>query len=339
MEDLDRPGRLQALISQELSAAGLQIVPESAWRTGDNANLTAQELQDPSRLAGIAKGAGADFAVSATFKLQEDRISVVLSCYDAQTGKLRAGFAKAWPYNLALFSALHVQIQSVAVRLAAPAASSTEGPQVTTQPASAPTTAVASAKPASAASPSSAPPAAVAMTPADRPASSASVQTPQRLRRLETEAGWTAGQLIGAGVGFRVYPVPGWLFVCLSLYPYGQAPASSTGNWLFHLDSELLVGSYLFFPSDSLFRLGASAGLGFILSEVSSGQTDTLDYTDVYVNVLSVWAEVNLPPVSFFVRPELKLALGITSPNLLGTSFVLLGNAFVPVTLGAVVRM
>jgi hypothetical protein len=159
------------------------------------------------------------------------------------------------------------------------------------------------------------------------------------LTKVETEAGWTAGQLIGAGVGFRLYPVPDWIFFCLSFYPHGQAPVSSFGSWLFHLDSEVSVGSYLLFRPDSLFRLGASTGIGLIISEVSSAAQGNPAYTDVYVNILSVWGELNLPVVSFFLRPELKLALGITSPNLLGSSFILLGDAFVPVTLGAVVKL
>lgn len=322
-EDLDRPGRLQALICRELSAVGLQLVPESTWRAGATASLSAQDLQDPSRLAAIAKAAGAGFAVSASFTLEEDRIRITVSCYDAETGQLHAGFTRTWPYNLALFSALHAQIQTLAVRLAALPESSPDGAQTTEPAASTPDI----------------PPPVVTLAPVDRPAAADANRSSRAPKRLETEAGWTAGQLIGAGVGFRAYPVPDWLFVCLSFYPYGQAPASSTGCWLFHLDSEILVGSYLFFPPDSFFRLGASAGVGFILSEVISGQIDTMSYSDIYLNLLSAWAEMDLPPVSFFIRPELKLALGITSPNLLGTSFMLLGNAFVPVTLGATVRM
>ncbi len=323
-EVADRAQRLRAAVCQVFSAAGFQLVAESQWRSGENATLADQDFLDPSRAAAAARTAGAALAVNGSFKLQGDRIFVSISCYDASTGKLKADVAKTLPYNLGIFSALRGQIQDMIWRLtAAPAY---------VAPASA---APASAAPASAARAST--PARAAL-----PAPSVSAaQGSQRaaLTKLETEAGWTAGQLIGAGVGFRVYPVPDWIFFCLSFYPYGQAPVSSFGSWLFHLDSEVSVGSYLLFRPDSLFRLGASTGIGLIISEVSSAAQGNPAYTDVYVNILSVWGELNLPVVSFFLRPELKLALGITSPNLLGTSFILVGDAFVPVTLGAVVKL
>ena len=86
-------------------------------------------------------------------------------------------------------------------------------------------------------------------------------------------------------------------------------------------------------------RLGASTGIGLILSEVAAGGTNLPAYMDVYLNIASLWGGVSFRRLSFFLRPELKLALGVANPNLLGRFFILLGNTFVPVTLGAVLKL
>jgi len=286
----DRSRMLRSAVNQEFRTAGYDVIAETQWRSGDGAGLSDRDLLDPFRAATVGRAAGAVLAVNGSFTVQGDRILVTVSCYDAFTGKLKASFTRTWLYNLGVVSLLHAQVRDLIVRLR------TAPPEV------------ADATPAPVI-----PPATPGRSPA-RPSTPSTPRPPLRIK-FEVEAGWTAGQLIGAGLGLRVYPVADWIFVCLSFYPYGQAPLSSTGSWLFHLDSEVSVGSYFFFDSASLVRLGASTGIGLILSEVAAGGTNLPAYMDVYLNIASLWGEVSFRRLSFFLRPELKLALGVANPN------------------------
>ena len=110
-----------------------------------------------------------------------------------------------------------------------------------------------------------------------------------RANILSFELDWTAGQLEGAGGTLRWYPVPDWIMVNFSEYLYTQIPFVPNGSWPIHSDSELLAGLYLFFPPESGFRMGVSSGFGTILTYIPS--TNLPLYTDVYINIFSLWSE------------------------------------------------
>lgn len=368
LDDVDRSQSLFSAVSTELGAAGFQLVPESQWRSGEGANLSAQDSLDPSRVAGIARAAGAELAVTGFYDLHDDRILISVSCYDARTGSLMAGFMKTWRYNLGIYSTLHGELQDLLSHLNLGQVDQSQGgqkqaagpvllPAVTfTSPQEGMEVILAGDRSAGRIEGGKL----VFAAPGTKPGQTLLVEKRldgyhtawQRVRaapvialtplarrdRVAVESSWTFGQLIGAGAAIRFYAVPDSTFFTLSLYPYGQAPASQGGNWLVHIDTELSMGSYLFFPPNSLIRLGISTGLGFIVSVMPAAQMNLPDYFDGYLNILSPWVELNLPHVSFFLRPEVKLALGASGPNLLGRTVILAGNTFPPVTLGALFK-
>ena len=132
----------------------------------------------------------------------------------------------------------------------------------------------------------------------------------------------------------RWYPVPNWIMIGFSEYLFAQIPFVPDASWPLHADSELLAGLYLFWPPESSFRLGISAGFGTILTWVP--RTSLPVYTDVYVNVLNIWAEYHIWDVTFLLRIQAKVALGLGN-NVLGTNFISGGPLGIPVTLGVVV--
>jgi len=129
--------------------------------------------------------------------------------------------------------------------------------------------------------------------------------------------------------------VPDWIMLNFSEYVYTQVPAASGGTWPIHFDSELLAGLYLFKPPESGFRFGLGAGVGTILTEFPSGGLPL--YTDVYINLLSLWTEWKIAGVPLFARVELKVPLGVGN-HLIPTGPPLHWGSFLPpITLGAVI--
>ncbi len=361
----DRSQSLSSAISAELSASGFQLVPETQWRAGDGSKLSGQDFLDPSRTSSVAGTAGAGIAVSGFYSVQDDRILISVSCYETRTGSLMAGFMKTWRYNLGIYSVLHDEMKDLLSRLSLPTPGEARSTEETGNLLSSVTflssqdgMEVLLAGERSAGSIEGGK--LVFQAPGMRQGETLVVEkrlagyhsawesvrcapvialsSLAHVTRMAVEAQWTFGQLIGGGAALRYYPVPDSVFLSFSLYPYGQVPATQWGNWLFHVDSEISAGSYLFFPPDSRFRLAASAGLGVILSEASGSGGGLPLFVDSYLNIISVSGELSLPGVIFFLRPELKMALGITSPNLLGRNIVLAGGVLPPVTLGAVFR-
>jgi hypothetical protein len=368
-EDAERAQSLSSVISAEIGRAGFLLVPESRWRaTAEGSNLSGRDFLDPAKAAAAARAAGASMAVCGFYFLQGDRILLSVSFYDVGEGDLMAGFMKTWRYNLGIYSSLHNEIHEQLARLGPAQARETRAFQKAIAPVpllaavtfTSPQDGMEVLLPGGRSIGRIEGGKLVFSAPGTRTGETLLVEkrlagyhtgwqrvhsaplvvlSPlARTARVAVETAWTAGQLIGAGGAIRYYTAPDFLFFSFSLYPYGQSPVSQWGNWLLHVDSEISVGSYLFFPPDSLFRLGASAGVGLIVSLAPAGAPDLPTYTDAYLNLPSVWAELNLPGVSFFLRPEIKLSLGITAPNLLGRNIILAGSTFPPVTLGALLK-
>jgi hypothetical protein len=156
-----------------------------------------------------------------------------------------------------------------------------------------------------------------------------------RANILSLEMDWTAGQLEGAGATLRWYPVPDWIMVNFAEYLSTQVPVVPNGNWPIHSDSELLAGLYLFRPPESGFRFGISAGIGIILTYIPAVSVPL--FTDVYINLLSLFAQWHVAGIPMFCRADLKVPIGAGN-NLLGQGTPIhWGPFFPPITLGVVI--
>ncbi len=161
----------------------------------------------------------------------------------------------------------------------------------------------------------------------------------QRETRFDLGVHWSWGQSRGVGIAGRYHLVPDTSFVAIEHYrTLQEAPTDNARNVSFY-DSNIAMGRYFFLPYSSILRFSLSLGVGAIVSDVDdlSGR----EYVDWYILVGSPTAEINLERLSFFVRPELKYALGL-GYNVLGRVWVRTAYetddgsvAVPPVTVGA----
>jgi hypothetical protein len=360
MQEHQKP--LSDAVLQEFEAVGYRILSEDQWRAE-----AAKEKVSPDRVTEapvvvhLGQQAGADMAVSGFYWMDQGRILVSLQCYDVKSGTLITGFLHTWRFNLGFYNSIHAEIADLVQRvvfLTAPRlitlrddvrvdditfTSPQEGMEVLVQgqksigriqdgtlvfhtdglKAGTPLlvekrqdgyhslwqTVIASPE--------------VALTPIPRE------------NRLSLELDWTAGQLEGAGATLRWYPEPDWIMVNFSEYLYTQVPLVPGGNWPIHADSELLAGLYLFLPPQSGFRFGIAAGVGTILTYVPS--TSLPLYTDVYINLLSLFTEWRVGGLPMFARIEAKVPLGVGN-NLLGAGPPIHWAGFLPpIAVGVVI--
>ena len=136
----------------------------------------------------------------------------------------------------------------------------------------------------------------------------------KEVKSLALEFNYTFPQLMGAGSGIRFYPVPDWMFLSFDSYFYLQKDFSSPyGNEMTHSDFRFLAGIYIGFGPESLFRVNVSTGLGIILSyPLDRGGV----YTDFYINALNITLELNFDDWSYYLRPELRIGIGLGDNNL-----------------------
>jgi len=153
-----------------------------------------------------------------------------------------------------------------------------------------------------------------------------------KARNLALEFNWTYTQLMGAGSGFRFYPVPDWMYVSFDSYFYLHKDFSSpSGTEMSHSDMRLLAGLYLGLGPDRLFRVSVSLGFGVILSYPLN--TDRF-FFDTYINAANVALELNFDNWSFYLRPELRFSLGIGESSLHDGGIVLSDWNIPQITLG-----
>jgi len=347
-------------VRQEFEAVGFRIVPQEKWAL--QATLVAQKpdrISDPSSALEIARGAGADMAVAGSYQVSNDRVLVSVQCYDVTAGTLISGFSHTWRFNLGFYNSLHAQISDLIQRVVFSKSprliaikdgirvdqitftSTQEGMEVvvegqenvgriqggslvfTAQGVKAGTLLRIEKRQEGyhtvwqevRAAPQ------IALTP-----------IPKK-NHFAVEAEWTAGEVAGAGVGLRWYPVPDWFFLGLSEYLFTQVPTVSAGTWPFHSDSTLLLGLYLFLPPQSPFRMGIATGGGIFLTALPDAG---VLFTDVYANLLDIFFELRAGNVRLFARAEGKLTLGIGN-NLLGSRVVTWNSSLPPFTFGVVI--
>ena len=353
---------LSEAVRQEFAAVGFRILTDELWSAeAVRMKLAVDRVTDAPQVLLLGQKAGADMAVSGFYWMENGRILVSLQCYDVKDGTLLAGFLHTWRFNLGFYNSIHAEIADLVERvvfLSAPKlitlkdevrvdeitfASPQEGMEVVVEGQKSvgriqDGTLVFQTNGMKAGTPLrvkkqqdgyhtiwqnviAAPE--VLLTPLPRK------------NILSLEVDWTAGQLQGAGATLRWYPLPDWIMVNFSEYLHTQVPLVPNGNWPIHADSELLAGLYLFLPPESGFRFGISAGVGTILTFIPTINLPV--FTDVYINLLSLWGEWRVAGLPMFSRIDLKIPLGIGN-NLLGQGTAIHWGQFLPpITLGVVI--
>jgi hypothetical protein len=154
----------------------------------------------------------------------------------------------------------------------------------------------------------------------------------KKAQTMALEFNWSYTQLMGVGSGFRYYPRADWMFVSFDSYFYLQRDFSTDfGTDITHSDMRLLAGLYLGFGPESIFRVNVSLGAGLIIS-YPIYRSDA--YTDFYINPINIAMELNFEHWSFYLRPELKITLGIGDKNLHKGGIVLSDYNVPAITLG-----
>lgn len=358
----DRRETITGMVGLELKSAGFTLIPEEEWRAkAAEASATPLDLVSGPAAAALAKSLGADMAVSGYYILGDGFITVCVQCIETATGSIVSGILKKDRFNLGFYNSLNAEIAgmlaAVGTGLDAPASIASSVPALLTE--------------MTFASPQEGleviiggdviagfieggrlifeTAAVSAGTPfvvekrlegfhTERQTVNAAAEislTPLvKASRFAVEANWTLGQLMGLGGAFRYYILPDLFFVSNSHYLYFQAPYTPGAAGLLHYDVGVQAGLYVFWGPGESFRLSIAAGFGTVFSFFFV--PDLYPATDVYLNVVNVTAEWNMPGFSLYLRPEWKFTLGIGN-NLLGLSSMH-WEVFPPLTFGAVFK-
>jgi hypothetical protein len=341
---------ITASVRAAFSSRGYSVVPESSWREAAAARTIDEEaLRQSSVAIQLAKGLGADLAVTGFYSVQQEEITYSMQCWEVATGRLASSAEQTTPFNLAFFSALSLKLiddllpslrpVSGEPRMRVEFSSPDEGMEVLLSGdlsigritdgraswgidgSSAGLKVLIEKRKVGYHDSSQV----VTLTPGKEIVLSPLV----REHRFAVELNWTLGQLLGAGVTAREYLVPDWFFLFEGNYFYVQPPATPAPRAVIHDDMSFGVGGYLGFSPESPFRLGVSTGLGVIVTLLTTEGFPT--FGDVYLDVANVWIEVRLGGAVLYLRQEYKYSLGVGT-NLLGQGWLI--NRFPPTTLG-----
>jgi hypothetical protein len=359
-QEKERQASLSEAVEQEFGAVGFALLPQDQW-IGEAGRLKIPPLRvlEAQQALALSRGTSAEMAVIGSYSMDKDRILVSVQCYDVSDGTLITGFLRTWRFNLGFYNFLHKEIADLVQNVIFVTAPKLIGIQeevrvneiTFTSPQDGLEVVVEGQKSAGRIQSGSL----VFQTGGVRAGTVIRLEKQQEgyhtvwqtihaapevalapIPKKDTwavEINWTTGQLEGAGATMRWYPVPNWIMVGFSEYLYAQIPFVPDASWPLHSDSQLFAGLYLFQPPESHFRFGLSAGFGAILTWVAG--TSLPVYTDVYINMLSIWAEWRVWDVTLLFRIQGRVALG-WGTNVLGTNFIFGGPLFIPVTFGVV---
>jgi hypothetical protein len=351
---------LSEAVEQEFGAVGFTLVPQDEW-IGEAGRLKIPPLRvlEAQQALALARGTAAEMAVIGSYSMENDRILVSVQCYDISAGTLITGFLHTMRFNLGFYNLLHREIADLVQKVVFVTAPKLIGLQENvrvdeitfTCPQDGLEVVVEGQKSIGRIQDGSL----VFQTGGVKAGTVLRIEKLREgyhtvwqtihaepevalapLPKKDTwalEINWTTGQLEGGGATMRWYPVPNWIMLGFSEYLFTQIPFAANASWPLHADSELLAGLYLFWPPESAFRMGISAGFGTILTWVPA--TSLPVYTDFYINLLNVWAEYRLWGLTFFMRVQPRIALGLGT-NILGTNLIAGGPLGIPVTLGVV---
>lgn len=356
-------------VEQEFSGAGARLIKSGAWTKAPRMPQDPRDLLHAPTALAVAEDVGAELAVNGSFVVQEEHILVSLQCWDVAAKAPLSGFVRSWRFNLAFYNSLHTEITSRLVPRIAfrDGGRGFSGASTSSASSSAPALAEISFL-----SPDEGmevliegeTPAGVIeegrlrwpvgelaqgrkLTVLKRKAGfhtarqAIQVGPEVQLRPLaketkeSVELNWTVGQLIGLGCTVRDYVIPDTLFAWIGNYLSLQLPSTSAGRPVFHADTGMGIGGYLFFPPGSLVRVGLSAGAGAILSFLTIAGSPS--YADLYLNPINLWVETKIRGITVFFRQEWKFSLGLSN-NLLGSDWVMVANSFPPMTIGIEIK-
>ncbi len=349
---------LTGMLRAEVATAGFQVLPEDKW----DASREKRGYQDVDLLAGdkaleVAAEAGARLAVTGFYRVENRQFVLEIKCYDVEARAFIQGVLKTGRLTLAMYNLMDGAVKELLpkVRLVGkpppppgPAIaeqvtllSRDEGAEILL----AGSQTIGAIRDGSLLMPPIPFPVGSAITVEKRkegfhpsreslllenPVQEFRLKRMRPLTRWGTEFNWTFGQVLGFGAAQRYYLKPDVSYLAAELYNYAQTNFSS-GHPLFHHDLRILYGGYLFTGPDDLFRLGWSTGAGVILTWFTI--PDQGLYGDWYLNLINVSLELNFRRFLVYLRSEGKYALGI-GRNLLGSSWLSLGNGPPPVTAG-----
>ncbi len=359
MQEHQQP--LSEAVVQEFAAVGYHMVSQDQWLAeAAREKVPVDRITEAPVVLRLGSQSGADMAVSGFYWMEQGRILISIQCYDVKAGTLITGFLHTWRFNLGFYNSIHAEIADLVqkvVFLTAPRLitlkDSVRVDQITfTSPQNGMEVLIQGQnnagriKDGTLVSDTGGIKAGTPLMVEKRqegyhPLWQSIIASPEvaltplpRENRLSVELDWTAGQLEGAGATLRWYPVPDWIMVNFSEYVYTQIPLVPGASVPIHADSELLAGLYLFLPPQSAFRFGISSGIGTILTYIPS--TTLPLFTDVYVNLFSLWGEYKVGGYPILLRLELKIPLGIGT-SLLGTGNPLTwGTGLPPIAVGVV---
>jgi hypothetical protein len=355
------------IITDELEAGltnilELSIVPENAWR-GIQRKL---ELSDRSLVLGgnamaLADASGADLAVTGFYRVEQDRILIEVKCYSVRQKRLIAGFLERGRLGLSLYNLINDAVLSIQPGIEADLVSlqelikprdprlarvellsEDEGAEIFYGGESLAGTIVSGRLEVVSAKGRSLileirkdgfHTARVELELGDEQRQSHRLPPLIKATTWASEVSYTAGQMLGLGMGVRYYFIPDTMFVGLRDYLYIQHEFDGQSHPLLHNDTQLVVGSYLLFGPESRFRLGISTGFGVIVTGFSAPDLPT--YTDFYFNAMNGWLEINLSDWAIFLQVEGKFGMDI-GDNLLAGQWYLVDESIPPLTLGVV---
>ncbi len=119
----------------------------------------------------------------------------------------------------------------------------------------------------------------------------------QKQDKKDLLLGTGPGRLLGLGITYRLYLIPGWDFLFFNERLFAGYDFSPTSIPVVHLETWEGIGSYLLFPPQSRFRLGADIGWGILLSFTSASSSSFS---------ASVFADIALIPMEAFLEYRLK---------------------------------
>jgi hypothetical protein len=144
------------------------------------------------------------------------------------------------------------------------------------------------------------------------------------------------GRFLGLGATYRTYFLPDWNFLFFNERLFAGYDFSPGSKPVLHLETWEGLGSYLFFPPASAFRMGACVGWGFMLSFVSasagSGNPVFLDVALIPIEAFFEYSIKKGPTVWLSFRG----AYAVNSDGLLGRGWI--GNGQPDLTAGIMWR-
>jgi hypothetical protein len=339
-------------VSAAASARGLVVLAEADWKAAAEAHSLSTDRPDTQTSIEIARIAGADYAITGAFTVQNEEIYYTIQCWDASTGALATAIQDTTSFNLALFSALSLSLSDEllpAVKTGQPVT-----PRVTfTSPDEdmevylsgdvrigritdgkvtwpigevAPGARVTVEKRKKGYH--TARQAVALQTTKDIPLSPLAPE-----HRSAAALDLSVGQLLGLGGSVRGYLSPDWAFVSLGNYFWAQPPLVFAQRLVFHDDVSIGFGVYLLLPPGSPVRLAVSAGAGIIITKPTVA--GSAFYTDPYLDIGSLWVEAGFPRTTLYLRSNFRYALGV-GPHLLDQGWLLQNGP--SVTLGVLFR-